>query len=127
MLICLPLACVWPRSAGNYSCLALTRKLIMKDNQSSTCRLPKCHIKFLPLSKELQVLGVGALVALLHLHCLFPTFDTEKPEQGKMKVGGFKKKKELPASGGDFARFHQSLHHRSPHWLPSRRCCRLCG
>lgn len=44
MLIYLPLACVWPRSVDNYSSLAQTRKLIMKDKQSSTCRLPKCLI-----------------------------------------------------------------------------------
>lgn len=34
------------------------------------------HIKFLPLSTELQVLGFGALAdtvwSFLHLHCLFP-------------------------------------------------------
>lgn len=55
MLICLSLASVWPRSVDNYSSLALTHKLIMKDKHSSACQLPsriRSHIKFLPLSTE---------------------------------------------------------------------------
>lgn len=61
MLIYLSLASVWPRSVDNYPSLALTHKLIMKDKQSSACQLPlriRSHIKFLPLSTELQALGL---------------------------------------------------------------------
>lgn len=93
MLICLPLACVWPWSVDNYSSLALTCKLIMKDKQRSTCQLPKCLILnsrhcqqscrfWAPNPKTCSSLCVWSF---LHLHCLFPTFD-------EMKVEGLKKK-----------------------------------
>lgn len=57
MLIYLSLASVWPRSVDNYSSLALSHKLIMKDKQSSACQLPtriRSHMKSLPLSTQLQ-------------------------------------------------------------------------
>lgn len=61
MLICLSLASVWPMSVDNYSSLALTPKLIMKDKQSSVCQLPtriRSHMKCSPLSTELRALGL---------------------------------------------------------------------
>lgn len=96
MLICLLLASVWPRSMDNYSSLALTQKLIMKDKQSSACQLPtriSSHMKSLPLSTEPQALGlVSCQTSNMELTCcisldiclpktvLFPTYEEEEEE-----------------------------------------------
>lgn len=61
MLICVSLASVWPRSIDNYSSLAQTWKLIMKDKQSSACQLPtriRSHMKSLQLSTEPEAPGL---------------------------------------------------------------------
>lgn len=102
MLICLSLASVWPRSVDNYSSLALTHKLIMKDKHSSACQLPsriRSHIKFLPLSTELPALGLVLCqrTSNMELTCcisldiclpktvLFPTYEEMEKET---KEGG---------------------------------------
>ncbi len=96
MLICLLLASVWPRPVDDYSSLAPTQKLIMKDKQSSACQLPtriSPHMKSLPQSTEPQALGlVSCQTSNMELTCcisldicltktvLFPTYEEEEGE-----------------------------------------------
>lgn len=98
VLICLLLASVWQRSVDNYSSLALTHKLIMKDKQSSACQLPariRSHMKSLPLSTKLQAPGLVSCqrTSNMELTCrisldicltktvLFPTYEEREVEE----------------------------------------------
>lgn len=76
MLIFLSLAAVWPRYADDYSSLALTHILIMKDKQSYACQLPaqiRSHKNYLLLSTELLALGLVSCqkVSTVELTCYF--------------------------------------------------------
>lgn len=104
MLICLSLVSVWPRSVDNYSSLALTRKLIMKDKQSSARQLPtriRSHMKSLSLSTQLQALGLVSCQRMsnMELTCgisldmclpktvLFPAYEEEEEETEEEEEG----------------------------------------